>query len=277
VRIGIAPPYGWEWEAIDFLTRVGIATNDAAGVATNINNLVINAKNHGWWNVCEAIYPMVGGNITNYCEDLRANPGWPITWHNATWSSNGVVFNGTSAYGDTLFNPSSSTPISSIGTNSTHLFAYVYSGTYANGATFIGCQEGSFLYYNLSLYPDPNYATTNIFTYGLFGLANYSPTINTGGDIRGPMMISKNSAVKEIAYCRALTNTTPQQTVVMIYQGLPNCTITVGARNTTTTVASFFNGTIAGATFGASVPHAAAVNMIADWNTFQQKLGRKVP
>lgn len=102
---------------------------DAAGITDNtqkdaVNNLVIAAKANGWWSLCIAIWPMVGGNATAHAVNLK-NPGtFDLTfladgagaW---THSSTGADPSTFGAYAKTGIIPSTD-----LGLNDVHLSYY---------------------------------------------------------------------------------------------------------------------------------------------------------
>jgi hypothetical protein len=100
-----------ETETTDFLSRASIAD---AGIATDINNLVLSLKNTtaegggSLWSRFYAIYPMVGGTSLAHAQNLKAN-AYNITNSGAwttgvTHSAAGITGDGSTGFGDTNFN-----------------------------------------------------------------------------------------------------------------------------------------------------------------------------
>ena len=91
----------------------------AAGITdstqqTAIKTLVNDLNGYGLWSKMKAIYPMVGGTATAHSYNLKDITKFQITWNGGiTHSSTGVLFNGTTGYGNTNFNPTSELNISS--------------------------------------------------------------------------------------------------------------------------------------------------------------------
>ena len=91
----------------------------AAGITDStqqyaIKTLVNDLNGYGLWSKMKAIYPMVGGNATAHSYNLKDTTKFQITWNGGiTHSSTGVLFNGTTGYGNTNFNPTSELNISS--------------------------------------------------------------------------------------------------------------------------------------------------------------------
>jgi hypothetical protein len=118
---------GNDADAQAFITASGISGTNA----TAVNTLVVNLKAANVWTKMKAIYPMVGGTATSCKWNLKnpvdSNAAYRLVFSGgATFSSNGVQFNGTNAYADTFFIPSVNGTL-----NSSHI-SY-YSRTNSNG------------------------------------------------------------------------------------------------------------------------------------------------
>jgi hypothetical protein len=85
-----------------------------------INNLVLDMKNVGIWNSMKAIYPMVGSSAAACSQNLKSSSFTATFSSGWTFSSNGITPNGTSAFMDTTFIPSSNLTV-----NSTHGSIYL--------------------------------------------------------------------------------------------------------------------------------------------------------
>ena len=100
-------------DAQSFMTSASItdSTQQAA-----VNYLVTDLKSNNLWSKMKAIYPMVGGNATSHSYNLKNPSQFQIAFSGGwTHSLTGALPNGTNAYGNTNFNPSSN-----ITTNSAH-------------------------------------------------------------------------------------------------------------------------------------------------------------
>ena len=87
-----------------FITATEI--NDTA-LKTDLDSLIIKAKRHGWWDLCTAIYPMVGGTATACAVNLKSPGTYDITWVGTpSFHADGVDGFTESDYGDTNFNDS---------------------------------------------------------------------------------------------------------------------------------------------------------------------------
>jgi hypothetical protein len=84
---------------------------DAAGITNTteknaVNQLVLDLKSNSLWNNMFFIYPFVGGTSTTTSYNLKNTSQYQITWNGGiTFSSTGVLSNGTSGYGNTGWNP----------------------------------------------------------------------------------------------------------------------------------------------------------------------------
>lgn len=92
-----------------------------------VNQLVLDLKSNSLWTKMYVIYPFVGG-ISTTCSYNLVNPNtYQITWNGGmTFSSTGVVSNGSSGYGNTGWNPKSFDALTGI---TTSLCLSVYSRT----------------------------------------------------------------------------------------------------------------------------------------------------
>jgi hypothetical protein len=105
-----------------FLQVTGI-TNPK--LKTNLDSLITRSKRHGWWDLCNVIYPMAGGTQATCKYNLKdardLDAAFRITFLGNTWSFSSVSANpGDSGYGYTHFNPS----IQIADPNSCHLSVY---------------------------------------------------------------------------------------------------------------------------------------------------------
>jgi hypothetical protein len=86
-----------------FLTATGIT---GATITTAVNNLTIGLQSYGLWDKFFAIYPFVGGTSTtckyNLVDPVDSDAAYRITFNGGyTYSSSGVLGNGSNAYGNT--------------------------------------------------------------------------------------------------------------------------------------------------------------------------------
>jgi hypothetical protein len=103
--------------ALAFFSAAGITIDTQKNA---VNYLVTQLKGAGLWSKFTALYPIVGGNATAHSYNLKDTARFKITWVNSpTHSSTGVLYNGTTQYGDTGINAATYLTI-----NSTAISAY---------------------------------------------------------------------------------------------------------------------------------------------------------
>ena len=97
---------GNDADAQAFITASGISGTNA----TAINTLVVNLKSASIWTKMKALYPMVGGTATSCKFNLKDSRDLDAAFRlsfigGATFSANGIQFNGTNSYADTFLTP----------------------------------------------------------------------------------------------------------------------------------------------------------------------------
>jgi hypothetical protein len=148
-----------------------------------VNQLVLDLKANSLWTPMKAIYPMVGASAEACKQNLKSSSFTGVFSSGWTFASTGVTPNGTSAYFDTGFNPSTQTTITS-----THLSIYHYTGT-AKGWGFACVNAG----YN------PSYAILPRFLDGQAYIAiggTYSNLTNSNG--QGFYVATRNSNTQKL-------------------------------------------------------------------------------
>jgi len=139
-EIRIGSTLVWQFSSVDpdaqaFITAAGI-TNPTQQTA--INTLVLSLKANSIWTKMKAIYPFVGGTATSHKFNLKnpldTNAAFRLVFNGGwTHSATGAKPNGTNAFADSFFIPSTNSSL-----NSSHL-SY-YSRTNSNGTEIeIGC------------------------------------------------------------------------------------------------------------------------------------------
>jgi hypothetical protein len=95
---------GTDADAQAFITAASIT--DATQISA-VNTLVTGLKSNNLWTKMKAIYPVVGGNATAHSYNLKNTSQFQLSFSSGwTHSSTGMIGNGTSAYINTNFNPS---------------------------------------------------------------------------------------------------------------------------------------------------------------------------
>jgi hypothetical protein len=87
----------------------------AAGITdevlkVNLDSLITRARNHGWWDLCKAIYPFAGGTQSSCQYNLKdprdLDSAFRISFIGNTWTFTHALVNpGDSSYGNTHFKP----------------------------------------------------------------------------------------------------------------------------------------------------------------------------
>lgn len=101
-------------DAQAFVNRVYTAGGTLTNTEANaVNQLVIDMKAAGIWTSMKAVYPMVGASAAACAQNLKSSSFTGTFSSGWTFASTGITGNGTSAYMDTGFVPSSNLSISS--------------------------------------------------------------------------------------------------------------------------------------------------------------------
>ena len=190
-------------DALAFVNAAEI-TNDTQKQA--INTLVTDLKGYDIWTKMKAIYPFVGGTSSTHKWNLKDprdldaafrlvfGGGW-------THSSTGALPNGTNAYANTFFNPTSN-----LTNSSGHMSAYNRTNTSAGAKYEMGCYDGANANAIVSRYTgDIFYAiygsyaatTTNNNSTGFY-ITNRNSTTNTTGFKNGSKVINTVTTGKTI-------------------------------------------------------------------------------
>ncbi len=135
-------PVSFDVDAQAFITAANI-TDDTQQNA--INSLVVSAKANGWWSLCYAIYPFVGGSNTKHSYNLRNPALYQLTYSN-TPTSNAIGIELGASDADTGLNVNS---VLSLGDSHLSLYThndlaedtqgdlFAYDGTYIYGVSIL--------------------------------------------------------------------------------------------------------------------------------------------
>lgn len=258
-------PYAWDSDATNFLTFIGNPVSPGNAIATTVNSLVVNAKLHGWWTNCDAIYPMVGGTSNTMCWNLKATNAFKLLGVNApasVWTTNGLVGDGT-AYINTQFNPS--TAGGNYTLNSAHMMAYTAS--HVADSMVMGTYDGtSRAYLIASDYLSAAYIASG----GLNNNTSSDPITSSPGFILASRTGLNTMDVYSGLYTRPAYTT---NTVA-----LPNASIDILSGNYNGNHSSFCKSgvTVLGATIGSGLDKAKAGLMYQDWKDFVDKVNGPV-
>ena len=185
-------------------------------------------------------------------------------------TTTGVLFNGSSDYGNTGFKLTNS--VLNIYTNNLHLFAYVEQiGTNANVQAAMGIEvSGSGGYTRLACDANPTNWTALFNTTDVYDC----PRVDAMSEPRGPVLGNITPSDGKVRLTFAGRTGTGKANVNMWHD---NQVIMVGAESFGGGAARDLKGVLAGATVGAGIPTNNVAQFIADWDAFNAIVGRKVP
>lgn len=176
-----------------FITAAGITdlTQKKA-----VNKLVLDLKAASLWTKLDVIYPFVGGTAGAHAVNLKSPGTFDITWTGAgvTHDANGITGNGTTAYGNTGFNPTSAAGNFSL--NASSIFAYVGVNNPVNNGRFISVASGA----GTNRAGLMRTATVLIGADGINCGAIGNLGINVAAEFRGPVLASRTSSVLQTIY-----------------------------------------------------------------------------
>lgn len=249
-----------------FLDATGISD---ATTSTAIYNLVFQAKAHGWWTLCQMIYPFVGGTATTHKYNLKdprdADAAFRLSFQGGwTHSSTGALPNSTTGYGRTFYTPS----VNMASMNDCHLSFYSRSSaaetdasSYTMGATNNNNQNFALVIRRL---------TSNNSTSGIMGAASYVTVVTADGS--GYFMGSRVSSTSHILFRNGTSfGSIPDPNT----DSIPTVEFYIGATNFGGAT-GFSNRECAFITVGTGISSTIAASMYADVQNFQTALGRQV-
>lgn len=245
---------GTDTDAVAFLTATGITDPT---ISSAINTLVVNAKANGWWTLCTAIYPFVGGTSTTCKYNLKdprdLDAAFRLTFTSSpSFASTGITFNGSN-YANTILTPSTTLSL-----NSTHISLYSRTSTSYGGGSGIYDISNNAVTVIYRRYSD------DIFYAGVNQASEEFIASNTDGS--GWYLASRIGASSQVFAKNntTYTNTTSSNT-------LSAFTLKIGANDT-----DFDNAEYAFATVGVGINTTIAGLMYADIQAFQTALSRQV-
>jgi len=256
--------------AAAFITAAGISDSTQINA---INALVIAAKANGWWTLCNAIYPFVGGTATTHKYNLKdprdLDAAFRIVW-NGSWThnANGITGDGSTAYGDTKI-----VPTTVLTASNTH--ASIYCRTDNDPGLISDYGETDDI--------GPPFTSPRISTHLRFGGTMYADQYNV--DVNRQAIANANCAAHFIHTRSASTSQKSYKNGSDM--GSENTTVStdfssnvfnmfIGAVNANNTAQNFSNRNYAFFTVGAGISGGVAALMYADIQTFQTSLSRQV-
>ena len=248
-------------DAQAFITAANITDNTQKSA---IRTLVSDLKSYSLWSKMRAIYPFVGGTATSHKFNLKdprdLDAAFRILWSGGiTHSSTGVLFNGTTGYGDTNFNSL---------TNGSQDSAHIsfYSRTTSNGTEidigngFNSFNQGSLL---------------EIRTSGVtYGKVNQTSVYNSFSDADSKGMYLVNRTASNAT--NIWKNSTKQVQNTTVSNTPANYTYYLGAVNNTNVAQFFTTKQCAFATIGDGLTDTDVTNLYSAVQSFQTSLSRQV-
>lgn len=248
-------------DAAAFFARVTAAGGTlSATEQTAVNTLVLDMKSYGIWSAMKAVYPMVGASAAACAQNLKSSSFTGTFTSGWTFASTGVTPNGTSAYMDTGFIPSSNLSVSSQ--------SYGY---YSRSNTAAGAKRemgGNFTPDVLQDVGVLSKYTGNLF-YAILGGTLYPNVSNT--DSRGFFVANRTDASNIKGYKNGTL-------VVNSAQPTANLTISIflGARNQSGTINEPTDRECSFAHCGDGLTDTQASNFYTAVQIFNTTLGRQV-
>jgi hypothetical protein len=251
--------FGFDPDAQAFFDRVtaaGGSLSDTEKFA--IDTLVRQMKLDGIWSLMKAIYPMVGASAAACAQNLKSSSFTGTFTSGWTFSSTGVTPNGTSAYMNTGFSPSTNL------TSNNSSLGY-YGGT--TGLT-TKCAMGAA---NITSYFQiyPAYPSFGLFGDIFDGSTGLTANSNSAGFIfayRNSSSIQKKHSIRGV-----LTTVTSSTLITTI-----SSNVVLGARNNNGTFEDYSNSQHRFAFMGDGLTDTQASNFYTAVQAFQTTLSRNV-
>lgn len=243
-----------------------------------INKGVIDAKNHGWWDLCSAIYGFAGDNkIQSYQSQFKFNWKDPRDLDAAfrlsflgggwTFANTGATPNGTTSYADTFLVPST---ILNVTDNHLSIYNRTNTNESSNNNRMIGVRSINGAWFQAMTIR--NDSTDSDFVNGSNPLNSITVLSNTSAG--GLYIDTRNSNTNHVIYKNG-SNYGSESNDGSPYS-LPNVSIYIGAANLGGTPGVYSNKECAFATIGAGVSSTIAALMYQDIQNFNSRLNRAV-
>jgi hypothetical protein len=257
---------GYDVDAQAFFNRVTSAGGTLTTTEkTAVNQLVLDMKSTSIWTTMQVLYPMVGASAAACAQNLISsnftgtfNGGW-------TFSSNGGLPNGTNAYMDTNYLPSTSAT-----NNNTHISFYSRTNINIDGACLIGTSTNTNFIPLLTIYGlGPVGTYMDSYSY-LNNRITYNPS-------RSDIMFI-NSRITNISFTGYNNNTIIGTNTTIQSDNITTCnkSVYVSAINLNGTAAQFAVNECAFASIGKGLTDTQASNLYTAVQTFQTTLSRQV-
>lgn len=273
-RTGIIASSGgviYDADALAYITNAGITDTTQKSA---VNELVLDLKTALVWSKLNFLHPMLGGSATSHKFNLKDPRDLDVAFRLSfvggwTHSSTGALPNGTTAYANCFFAPSTQ----SMATNSFTMFSYNRNGVAGTSRCYIGALGGAGATDNFTALGLLSAGTKEAGTIaGLSDGSQYAPT--TANSVFNGLKLVTCSGDRGARYYKNGVFVTDANTQTKSFDAYP---LYVGALNNyNTSVSLYSNQEIAGvgvATGLSAVEVEALKNAIAKFNT---TLGRNI-
>jgi hypothetical protein len=261
--------FGFDTDAQAFFDRVTTAGGTLSATEKDaINTLVINLKNYSIWSKMKAIYPMVGASAAACSQNLKSNSFTGTFTSGWTYASTGVTPNGTSAYMDTNFLPSTS-----FTNNNTHISVYSRTNADKASACIIGTSKNANFIPLITIYSRDS---SSGYTMDSYSYVNNRITTSSTLSSAAFFINSRTTSTIFKSYRNGtqlgVTNTNTNS------NDITTCdkSVYVGAINLNGTAAQFSNYEISLASIGDGLTDTEASNFYTAVQAFQTTLSRNV-
>lgn len=251
-------------DAAAFFARVTAAGGTLSNTEKNaVNQLVLDLKANSLWTPMKAIYPMVGASAAACAQNLVSSSFTGSFSSGWTFASTGVTGNGTSAYMDSSFNPSTQST-----QNSSHVSVYLRTNSGGGSQGLFTCAS------NISPINDN------------FGIGKYNGGTEMRGYLGSALLNGAAYTSNNLGLWTATTNGSTTQTLyedgtsratASYTESLPNYNVYLGAGNYGTGgVLLYSSFEFAFASIGNGLSGTNASDFYTAVQTFQTTLSRQV-
>jgi len=250
-------------DAVAFFNRVTTAGGTLSATEQNaINTLVIQMKTDGIWTKMKAIYPMVGASAAACAQNLKSSSFTGTFTSGWTFASTGATPNGTSAYMDTFFSPSTNGMSSSNG----HISVYNRSNITGINECLIGVLGSGVSATEIAI----NFNSANVFA--MFGSSPYPSFSQT--DKRGFYSVSRDTSTTVKNY---FNGTVKVNGTIVSFPDNPTGKILLGVQGTETgNRGNFSSNEQAFASIGDTLNSTESSNLYTAVQAMQVSLSRNV-
>ena len=267
VRIGgrTAVGGGFDADAQAFFDRVTAAGGTLSTTEKNATNqLVLDMKSAGIWTSMRAVYPMVGASAAACAQNLKSSSFTGTFSSGWTFASTGVTPNGTSAFMNTSFIPSTN--------------GLTYDNNHLSFYSRTSAQSGAIQFYEMGSGNATGTDNLSLFVRRSTDLAGYD-----SGDFTTNRASFTNTNGQGF-YCGTAPNTTSkyfkngvsQVSKSLSVKSISGVNVYIGAFNENNVTTYYSQKECAFASLGLGLTDTQALNFYTAVQTFNQTLNRQV-